>query len=291
MKKVSLSLIAVLVLAFTTQGQVEQLSTQGNRPEQKPALPQQPKDIKLNAPQKVVLKADGMWEIEKEKYTMVNEPDGKKYVLFANGYWSPMETVKDIDGNSYDAVKLGKHFWTIQNLRTTKYNDGKPITLAPTDNEAWKGSAGAYTNLEDKAENKNKHGLLYSWAAANNAALCPKGWRVPSEAEWLNLLNHVGGLATAGSKLKSTEGWTAPEGVTKNVNGNDEFMFNATPTGYRQMHADKRNFWQIGGEATFWTNTSKTDKQAISIVFNVHENVLNRPFPKEFGRSVRCIKD
>jgi uncharacterized protein (TIGR02145 family) len=291
MKKLSGILFVLVAFAFSATAQVDQLSTQGDRPEQKPALPKQPQDIKLNSPLKVVLKVDGTWELEKEKFTIVTAPDGKKYVLFANGFWSPMETVKDIDGNSYDALKLGKYFWTIQNLRTTKYNDGKPITLAPTDNEVWKGAAGAYTNVEDKAENKNTQGLLYSWAAANNANLCPKGWRVPTEAEWLDLLNHVGGLATAGAKLKSTDGWKAPEGVTKSVQGNDEFMFNAFPTGYRQMHADKRSFWQIGGEATFWTKTSKTDKQAISVIFNAHDAVLNRPFPKEFGRSIRCVKD
>ena len=46
------------------------------------------------------------------------------------------DTVRDIDGNLYQAVRIGNQVWTVENLRVTKYNDGTAI-LNVTDSGAW----------------------------------------------------------------------------------------------------------------------------------------------------------
>ena len=45
-------------------------------------------------------------------------------------------TVKDADGNVYHTVKIGHQVWTVENLRTTRYNDGSAIPHV-TDSAEW----------------------------------------------------------------------------------------------------------------------------------------------------------
>lgn len=46
------------------------------------------------------------------------------------------EVVTDMDGNRHTKVALGSQVWLVENLKTTKFNDGESIHLI-TDNHKW----------------------------------------------------------------------------------------------------------------------------------------------------------
>lgn len=112
------------------------------------------------------------------------------------------QTMKDADGNIYMSVNIGKQVWMAENLKTTRYNDGKPIQLVAND-DAWKElKTPAYCWYKDDIKNKDIFGALYNWFAVNSKKLCPVGWHVSTDAEWEAMIDYIGGLSTAGDKLK-----------------------------------------------------------------------------------------
>ena len=109
-------------------------------------------------------------------------------------------TLIDIDGNSYKTVKIGTQEWIAENLRTTQYNDATAIPLV-TNNTEWSElitSAYCWYN-NDATSLKATYGALYNWHAVNTNKLCPTGWHVPTEVEWVVLMDY---LKDDGSKLK-----------------------------------------------------------------------------------------
>jgi hypothetical protein len=59
-------------------------------------------------------------------------------ILFTGCKKDDENTVKDIDGNVYRTIVIGGNTWMAENLRTTKFRDGSPITLL-TDQVQWTG--------------------------------------------------------------------------------------------------------------------------------------------------------
>jgi uncharacterized protein (TIGR02145 family) len=70
---------------------------------------------------------------------------------FADGEF--VGQVMDVDNNVYDLVKIGTQVWSVQNLATTRYNDGSAIALV-TNNAAWEAlETPAYCNYNNDAAN------------------------------------------------------------------------------------------------------------------------------------------
>lgn len=200
-------------------------------------------------------------------------------------------TVADVDGNIYTIVEIGSQTWFAENLRTSHYKDNTPIPLV-IENTEWNNlSTGAYSWYNnDSATHEIPYGKLYNWYAVNSGKLCPAGWHVPVESEWLELANNLGGTGVAGGKLKSTgtieEGtglWEAP-----NTDATNETGFTGHPGGRRYANGsfeqkEIRGTWwsslDVPGSAFFWSLGNNTGGL----------NGASQSFNN--GMSVRCVKD
>lgn len=195
-----------------------------------------------------------------------------------------IEPAKDIEGNNYKVVKIGKQIWFGENLKTTLYNDSTKITLISDKVEWNKDKDGAYCSYEYHGKTYEKeYGYLYNYYSVKTQKLCPIGWHVPSIEEWDELIEFLGGKDIAGGKLKSTtKDWWS------NVGGTDEVRFSALPGGYRW---DGR-YNYLRNSAYWWTSTEKDENDAYYRGVNMNQKIVTgaREY-KEGGFSIRCIKD
>ena len=113
--------------------------------------------------------------------------------------------------NSYPVIRIGNQLWMAENLRTTTFNDGTNIPII-YDNKLWSRmiSPGYCSYNNDAGKYKTQYGILYNGYTVSTGKLCPLGWHVPSEAEWLTLTNYCGENA-AGGKLKKRDTLDEPK--------------------------------------------------------------------------------
>lgn len=195
-------------------------------------------------------------------------------------------TITDIDGNVYNTVQIGTQFWMAENLKTTKYKNGTPIPYIIGKNEWSNLTTGAWSYYDYDISKNSLFGKLYNWYSVEGDSICPNGWHIPSDTEWMELRNFLGGEDSAGGKMKQigTEFWKSP-----NSQGTNESGFNALPAG------NKGNDGIFNYEteyAFFWQKNDKnlTGTWYYFLIFS--DGFLKRnDGNKTFGFSVRCLKD
>ena len=200
------------------------------------------------------------------KTIVLNYPDRSKIIKF---YFADCV---DIDGNSYAVIKIGNQLWTVDNLKTTRYNNGDSI-INVTDNENWNViNSGAYRNYFDNKKFVKKYGRLYNWfAVTDKRGLAPEGWRIPNKDDW-NFMQNIkmpdDNNLSIGSKLK-------------------EKAF--VPAGYCDVKGGFANIFNTG---YWWLSTSNDEKTAwYTYLFYYKSSVNLTTCDKHHGFSVRCVKD
>jgi uncharacterized protein (TIGR02145 family) len=194
--------------------------------------------------------------------------------------------VADADNNLYYSVTIGTQTWMQENLKTTHYNDGTDIPLV-TGNTEWKNlAAPAYCWYDnDESRYKTTYGALYNWYTVHTGKLCPSGWHVPANGEWITLTNYLGGESVAGDKLK--EAGTAHWGdlnTGTNITG-----FTALPGGNRN---EEGTYMNIGLNAHWWSTSTILPSSSYSAILYHNAGNLSRAGTMNLsGLSIRCIKD
>lgn len=202
------------------------------------------------------------------------------------------------DGTHYNAVKIGNQIWMAENLKYL------PIVVGPgTGSETTPyyyvyGYNGTSVTDAKATANHTTYGVLYNWPAAMNSeassttnpsgiqGVCPTGWHLPSDAEWTELTDYLGGTSVAGGKLKETgtTHWNSP-----NTGATNETGFTALPGGYRNYYG---TFTSIGNSGHWWSATEYSATYAWYNNMNYNNSNVNRNYGnKEVGFSVRCVRD
>ena len=233
------------------------------------------------------------------------------FILFLNINYSCEETdleidfVTDYDGNTYKTIKIGNQIWMAENLKTTHYADGTPIILFAED-EIWRN-----LDYDFKAMymSSTTYGALYNWKAATNGepgifieqgmqGVCPDGWHLPSDKEWIELEINLGmneadvysainrgtnqGSKLAGDKNK----WK--NGVLEDDADFGKSGFMALPGTF----INELGLGEIGSNAFFWTATEVDSLNAYQrYIRSFSSELMRMKIDKKYGYSVRCVKN
>ncbi len=207
------------------------------------------------------------------------------------------QTSLSYDGRTYDLVEIGGQCWFADNLATDQYRNGDPIPTG-LDNTTWQNTtAGAYAIYNNDIANDATYGKLYNWyTTVDSRGLCPTGWHVPTDCEWMYLEGSLGMTVqqqeavyergtNEGGAMKATTNWTSPNTGATNSSG-----FTAFPGGYR---ANDGGYILIGLVGYWWGISSENYSSSAWSRYLTYDNSFVRRlnFNKHFGFSVRCIKD
>jgi uncharacterized protein (TIGR02145 family) len=192
-------------------------------------------------------------------------------------------------GYSYKTAQIGDQCWFSENCRylpavspSSAYSFTSPYYYVydyqGTDVEAAKAT-----------ENYATYGALYNWPAVMTEGFCPSGWHIPSDGEWTQLTNFLGGRVVAGGKMKEAgyDHWNSPNEGATNSNG-----FNGLPGGKCYWATD---FTEIEQIAKYWTSSIEPGYTVLTLSSRslMHNSAQISPSygGSSRGYSARCVSD
>ena len=192
-----------------------------------------------------------------------------------------------LNGQAQNVV-IGAQKWKSKNLDVAFYRNGDAIPQV-TDDAEWAAlTTGAWCYYNNDSTLGKKYGKLYNWYAVNDPrGLAPRGWHIPSDAEWTTLETTLGGSSAAGWKMiePGTLNWTTPNtGAVKSSGWAD------LPGGIRSFNG---SFNGVAKSGYWW---SVTESDAANAWFRSLNSYLGGVLirlsdNKNVGVSVRCLRN
>ena len=200
----------------------------------------------------------------------------------------------EYQGYDYKTVQIGEQCWFAENLRTSSFSDGTPVSELQSSEDWMNANDGfpAWCYYENNpAHSHSLYGKLYNWNVVWSSLLgpafniCPSGWSVPTSQQWADLATSAGDLYHEGTALKA-----APDD-TPSWNGTNTSGFNGLPGGRR----DETGSWSFGGTMGMWWSSSPSSEapeKAWYFQLSGSSTGYNGGFSdKTSGMSIRCIQD
>ena len=198
------------------------------------------------------------------------------------------------DGYTYKVVEIGSQCWFAENLRTEHYANGDVIPSSLS-NSLWENtSAGALAVYEDDRANLATYGRLYNLYAVDDLrGVCPSGWHVPSDGEFMTLEME---LSMSSSQANSAFWRGTDEGTQLKAsasdspgwNGTNSSGFSALPGGHRDYDG---HFLYVDSFAFFWSSSPSGSNAWSRVLSSGDDDVYRSNYSQRYGFSVRCVRD
>lgn len=191
------------------------------------------------------------------------------------------------NGYTYGLVAIGDQCWFAENLQTESYRNGDPIPSGLNDADWSSTTAGAVAVYDEGSDgavaNLIAYGRLYNWYAVSDPrGVCPNGWHVPTDVEFSDLVNFLGGSLVAALPMKSAP-LDEPAWDGTNASG-----FSGLAGGSRTVGGE---FNAIDSFGYHWSVTSTGTAAWSRRMSSGNAGVSRLNSSPRLGVSVRCVKD
>lgn len=190
-------------------------------------------------------------------------------------------------GHDYETVQIGGQCWFAENLRTALYSNGDSVLTGLSRDEWWISEDGAYGVFGDgggcsstytaeevciEGQAYDDFGFYYNRPAVIDPRnVCPSGWHVPTNDEWNEVINHLGGGSSASEAMR--------------VGGSNASGFSSLPAGGKFSSG---NYGGAGNVAIYWSSTPDENDSWDWAVWSI---VSPSYYGKNNGYNIRCIQD
>ncbi len=221
--------------------------------------------------------------------------------------WACGDTLVDSrDSNEYPTVPIGTQCWMAKNLAYLPVvHSNSQFSTQGSDSLPGYGVYNYDDNDVPTAKalpNYSTYGVLYNWFAVDQVSICPTGWSVPTDAQWITMNEYLdpgnyfdwcapdpdcgGHWPNAGGKMKQTGTtyWTSPNTGADNTSG-----FIALPAGNRHTLGF---FDNLSNHAYFWSSSENNPGDSWYRGLNYINTEVYRNYGHQaYGLSVRCLKN
>ena len=213
-------------------------------------------------------------------------------------------------GYDYATVQIGEQCWFAESLRSENYRNGDAIPANLSDGDWVSANGGAcsiYGSGDSNCDSEvpefdacneeqslEKFGRLYNWyAVADERGLCPEGWKIPSDNDWMVMemflgipefeLNLKGGRGIDEAfGLKSVDGWSAQA-------GDNSLGLSVKPTGARDQSNGR--YYGAGWVSYIWSSSQNGSQSWYRFFTNGNDMIGREDASHPDGLAVRCLKD
>jgi uncharacterized protein (TIGR02145 family) len=171
------------------------------------------------------------------------------------------------EGYDYSTVQIGDQCWFSENCR-----------YLPGSITSW--GEGSLNDPIYYVIDYDEYGVLYNWPAVMTEGICPSGWHIPSDGEFTQLTDYLGGWGVAGGNMKDDVLW----------NGTNSSGWTGLPGGYRS--SDTNIGFGLYGSNGYWWSASESGSDSWSRMMSSSSDIVARfTLSKSYGFSARCVID
>jgi uncharacterized protein (TIGR02145 family) len=185
------------------------------------------------------------------------------------------------EGYSYSTVQIGNQCWFSENCRYLPVVSPSSQGSDTSPHYYVYGYEGTDVEAAKTTSIYETYGVLYNWSAVITEGHCPSGWHNPSDEEFTQLTDFLGGEGVAGAVMKSTSGWYG------GGNGSNSSGFTALPGGARYSGGLDGN-----GHNGYWWSSTESGSDSWRRLLLHYSDAVNRGYNDQYHAfSARCVRD